>query len=130
MSILRATESPGARAIREAVLRRELAVIEQKTGCRAVKEHRFHPGRRWRFDLAFPSAVVAVELDGGIFSGGRHVRPLGFLRDMEKLNHAALLGWRVFRFTWEHVHDGTFRKTLCAALTKGEHPECGFRAVI
>ena len=29
--------------------------------------------RRWRFDFAWPSHKVAVEIDGGIFIHGRHV---------------------------------------------------------
>jgi hypothetical protein len=64
-----------------------------------VKEHRFHPERRWRFDLAWPEKKVALEIEGGVWTGGRHTRPSGFLGDMEKYNSAALLGWRVFRVT-------------------------------
>ena len=32
-----------------------------------VREHRFHPARRWRFDLFFEKERVAVEVDGGIY---------------------------------------------------------------
>lgn len=38
-----------------------------------------------------------VELEGGVFIRGRHLRPGGFLRDMEKYNLAAQLGIFVFR---------------------------------
>src|SRR5687768_16750315 len=31
------------------------------------------PARRWRFDFAWPELKVAVECDGGTFTGGRHV---------------------------------------------------------
>lgn len=53
--------------------------------------------RRWRFDWAFPAYKVAVEVDGGQWQahGGRHSRDT----DRDKLNHAAMLGWRVFRFS-------------------------------
>src|SRR6187551_2874790 len=30
-----------------------------------VPEHRFHPTRKWRFDYAFPIAMLAVEIEGG-----------------------------------------------------------------
>jgi very-short-patch-repair endonuclease len=59
------------------------------------REYRFHPTRKWRFDYAHLGAKVAVELDGGVFTQGRHVRGAGFLRDREKINAAQLMGWRV-----------------------------------
>lgn len=59
-------------------------------------EVRFHAGRRWRFDFAHEAAKVAIEINGGVWSGGRHVRGAGYLRDREKVNAATALGWRVF----------------------------------
>src|SRR5690606_39740371 len=38
-----------------------------------VREYRFHPERRWRFDFAWPDLRVAAEVEGGIHIGGRHV---------------------------------------------------------
>ncbi len=60
-------------------------------------EHRFHPSRKWRFDYCWPEAKVALEVEGGVWTGGRHTRGSGFVKDMEKYNAAALLGWRVVR---------------------------------
>lgn len=62
-----------------------------------VAEHRFHPTRRWRFDYAWPEHKIALEVEGGVWTGGRHTRGAGFLGDMEKYNEAGRLGWRVFR---------------------------------
>ncbi len=62
-------------------------------------EFRFHDERKWRFDLAWPRERVAVEIEGGAFSRGRHTRGAGFVADLEKYNTAVLLGWRVLRFT-------------------------------
>lgn len=64
-----------------------------------VPELRFAPPRRFRFDRAHELARVAVELDGGVWSGGRHVRPRGYENDCEKMNLAAALGWTTFRVT-------------------------------
>lgn len=61
-------------------------------------QHKFHPTRKWRFDFAWPDLKVACEIDGGIFSRGRHVNPRGFIADCEKSNAATQLGWRLFRF--------------------------------
>ena len=63
-----------------------------------IAEYRFHPTRKWRFDYAWPTKKVAVEIEGGIWIGGAHVRGKHFLSDCEKYNAAGLLGWRVFRF--------------------------------
>ena len=60
----------------------------------------------WRFDFAWPEQRVAVEVEGGTFSGGRHTRPLGFRKDCEKLNEATCRGWRVLRVTTEMVKSG------------------------
>jgi len=81
-----------------------------------VQEHRFDAVRRWRFDLAWPQKLTAAEIDGGVFSGGRHVRGVGFEKDAEKLNAATAQGWRVYRFTGGMVHDGSAVKTLEKAL--------------
>jgi very-short-patch-repair endonuclease len=62
-----------------------------------VPEHRFDKTRKWRFDLAHPVAHVAIELEGGIHSGGRHNRADGFKKDCEKYNSAAADGWILFR---------------------------------
>lgn len=72
-----------------------------------VQEHRFHATRRWRFDIAWPDRMIAVEVDGGVWSGGRHTRGAGFVADCEKCNEATAMGWRVFRFPTPHVSDGT-----------------------
>ena len=64
-----------------------------------VAEYRFDQKRRWRFDFADPLNLVAIEVEGGVWTGGRHTRAKGFLGDVEKYNRAAFLGWRVFRCT-------------------------------
>ena len=75
-----------------------------------VREHRFHPVRKFRFDYAWPDAQVALEVEGGVWTGGRHTRGTGFLRDMEKYNHAAVRGWYVVRCTPDTLcTDGTIQ---------------------
>ncbi len=89
-----------------------------------VTEHPFakHLGRRWRFDFAWPALMLAVEVDGGAWvpGGGRHTRGAGFAADHDKFNRAALLGWRVLRFTARHLEDGSALVDLAEAL--GDQP--------
>ena len=85
-------------------------------GAGMEREHRFHATRKWRFDFAWPAQMWALEVDGGTFSGGRHVRPLAYDRDCTKLNSALLLGWRVLRVTGSHVRDGQAAAWLEQAL--------------
>ena len=75
-----------------------VALCEQ-AGVECRKEYRFHPVRRWRFDYALPAQLIAVEVEGGVWTRGRHVSPRGFLSDMEKYNTATAMGWKVFRVT-------------------------------
>lgn len=64
-----------------------------------IREHKFHPVRRWRFDYAIPAHKIAIEVEGGVWTGGRHTSPKGFLNDMEKYNTATIMGWRLLRTT-------------------------------
>lgn len=68
-----------------------------RTEC--VRELRFHNVRKWRFDYALPEYRIALEVEGGVWTGGRHTSPKGFLNDIEKYNTAAMMGWRVVRTT-------------------------------
>lgn len=70
------------------------------------REFIFHPTRKWRFDFAWPEMLLAGEVEGGVWSGGRHTRGQGFIDDCEKYNEAASLGWTVLRFPAIVITDG------------------------
>lgn len=79
-------------------------------------EYRFAQGRRWRFDHAWVAERVALEIEGGVWTNGRHTRGSGFMRDVIKYNEAAVLGWRVIRCTPSTLADGmaTVRRAIDA----------------
>lgn len=79
-------------------------------------EFKFHPTRRWRFDFCWVLKGVAVEVEGGTWSGGRHTTGAGFEKDCEKYNAAMLMGYRVFRFTGAMIRDGRAINTILEAL--------------
>jgi very-short-patch-repair endonuclease len=76
------------------------------------REYEFCPGRKWRFDFVIfnvpglNGSSLAIEVEGGLHSHGRHLRPKGFQSDIEKYNTAALMGWVVLRFTTQMVMSG------------------------
>lgn len=69
-------------------------------------EYQFHPTRKWAFDFAFPDYMLAVEVEGGIWTGGRHTSAKGYKTDREKYNTAQLFGWTVLSFVDEHIRTG------------------------
>lgn len=74
-------------------------LVQSQLGLECVREFRFHPERKWRFDYAVPERKVALEVEGGVWTGGRHTSSKGFLNDMEKYNTATVMGWKVVRTT-------------------------------
>lgn len=64
-----------------------------------MPEYVFHPTRGWRADYCWVEQKILIEIDGGVHTGGRHVRGEGFIEDQRKLNAATLLGYRVLRYT-------------------------------
>lgn len=63
------------------------------------KEYKFHPSRLWRFDYANPKYKIAIEIEGGLFIQGRHIRGKGYINDMIKYNEAQKLGWKLLRYS-------------------------------
>ena len=78
--------------------------------------HEYSRERDWAFDRAWPAYRVAVELEGGVHVGGRHVRGRGYENDCQKYNAATLAGWRVLRFTSGMLDSGEALETLERAL--------------
>ena len=69
--------------------------------------------RKWRVDLAFATKrsnstrdFLVVECEGGVWSKGRHTRPSGFVKDIEKYNEIAVRGWRLVRVTADMIKSG------------------------
>jgi very-short-patch-repair endonuclease len=76
------------------------------------REYQFHHTRKWRFDFAWPLKMVAVEVEGGVWSNGRHTRGKGFIEDCIKYNEATVLGWKVLRVTTDMVKNGEAMKYI------------------
>jgi very-short-patch-repair endonuclease len=105
----------------EADLAKQLRLLFALT---AVMEHKFHPTRKWRFDLAFPDQKVGIEIEGGLWANGRHNRGAGYIADMEKYREAVKLGWRVLRYPPQMVKDWTAAEEI-ATLVLGREVRIG-----
>ena len=71
-----------------------------------LREYRFAPPRRWRCDFVWVQEKLIVEVEGGVYTNGRHITPKGFTNDCEKYNEAQLIGFCLLRVTTEHVKSG------------------------
>jgi very-short-patch-repair endonuclease len=61
-------------------------------------EFRFHPTRKFRFDYVIEEVKIGIEIEGGVFIGGRHTSGVGYKNDCEKYNLAQLQGYVVLRY--------------------------------
>jgi len=73
-------------------------------GVHHVLEYQFLKDRRFRFDLAIPEIQLAIEFEGGIFSGGRHTQGVGYSNDCKKYNLAVRHGWTLLRYSSADVY--------------------------
>lgn len=66
---------------------------------KAVEEIEFHPDRKFRFDWALPSLMIAIEYEGLFSKKSGHTTVDGYTKDCEKYNLAQINGWKVLRYT-------------------------------
>jgi len=79
-------------------------------------EHVFHQTRRWRLDYFWRGnrggLAIGIEIEGGVYTRGRHTRGRGFEEDLVKYNEATMRGIRVLRFSSGQVLRGEAREFL------------------
>lgn len=88
------------------------------------REVKFHPDRKWRADYWWYAGsqhpfqkATALEIEGGVWTRGRHTRGKGFVADMEKYNTMTAMGIRLIRLTPQQLGNGeleTWLKKLAA----------------
>ncbi len=92
------------------------------------REYRFHPVRKWRVDMCYPGHSIAIEVEGGTWSGGRHTRGAGFEKDCEKYNELSLAGYSLYRFTSTMIKSGlaieTIERAFGRSIERVEAHEC------
>lgn len=76
-----------------------LLEFTQQRGLRLYEEYYFHPTRKWRFDHCIEELKIAIEYNGIMSKKSRHTTISGYSGDMNKLNAAQALEWRVIQLT-------------------------------
>lgn len=87
-------------------------------GIQVEPEFVFASPRKWRSDWRVQGTSILIEFEGGLFAKGKqgHSSVTGILRDIEKYNTAALLGYTVIRIAPNHVTSGQALKWVETAI--------------
>ena len=80
------------------------------------REYPAIPGRRFRWDFAWPTFRLLLEVQGGTWVNGGHSRGAGVARDCEKHNLATLHGWRTLNVTTDQFRQGKALEWIKLAL--------------
>ena len=84
-------------------------------------------GRKWRMDYAWPTkdngyltgGGVFLEIQGGLFMTGRHNQGAAMLKEYEKLNTAAIRGYRCIMCSPRQFSSGEALTWVAMALKGG-----------
>jgi very-short-patch-repair endonuclease len=79
----------------------------------------------WRFDFAWVDLRLAVEVEGGSFTQGRHNRPVGFEQDTIKYGEAMALGWTVYRCSTGLIKSGKAIEQIIRIYKLKQSHMCG-----
>ncbi len=81
-------------------------VLDDK-GIKYVTEYQFAKTRKFRFDIAIPELMTAIEYEGLVSTGkkGGHQTKTHYTNNCTKYNLAANKGWKVLRYTFKNYKD-------------------------
>jgi len=72
--------------------------------------------KRFRLDFAHEETRVGIEIQGGIYTRGRHVTGAGYERDAFKYNLAYAGGWVIFLMTPEMIRNPRWYALIAATI--------------
>lgn len=81
------------------VLEREFSDIEAWEKDYQERHAKSKRSKRYRLDFAHSFSRTGIEIQGGVYSRGRHVTGSGYERDCKKYNLAYTSGWTIFLLT-------------------------------
>jgi len=86
-----------------------------------VRQYKPFPDRRNTVDFWIETWNIVIEVEGGIYTRGRHVQPQGFIDDMEKYNRLAVEGVILIRVAEQHIDNGMLDEWIKKAIKKREN---------
>lgn len=94
----------------KAALQRErvLKTLKEAGLPEPIEEFKFaagtlYDGRQWLSDYAYPDRLLLIEIEGGVYSQGRHTRGTGYANDCEKYSACNTLGYTLLRFITQDI---------------------------
>jgi len=119
-----------------------MAAVLDELGIYYQRQYSYSDKRRFKADFAvwmpkypqsFEVPCVLIEIVGGVYpfkrtrkdgtevlKAGAHGTVKGIIADIERLNEASILGWRMLRFTPQQVESGDAKAWLERLLTPAE----------
>lgn len=79
-------------------------------------EHAYARERDWRCDFVWPEQRIVLEVEGGVWTQGRHTRGDGFAKDLEKYNALTGAGWTLYRVSQREINSGEALSMIEKAL--------------
>lgn len=77
--------------------------------------------KRYRLDFAHPASRTGIEIQGGVYSRGRHVTGSGYERDCKKYNLANIGGWTIFLLTSTMAKDVAWSSLIASHIVAQSH---------
>jgi very-short-patch-repair endonuclease len=72
--------------------------------------------KRYRADFVHLPSKTIIEIQGGVYSRGRHVTGSGYERDCRKYNLAQSCGWKVFLLSAKMAKETFWIEKIAACL--------------
>ena len=96
------------------VLEREFSDIDAWEKDYQERHSKSKRSKRYRLDFAHLSSKTGVEIQGGVYSRGRHVTGSGYERDCRKYNLAYTSHWTIFLLTSTMAKDSEWLAMIAA----------------
>ena len=76
--------------------------------------------KRYRLDFAHPNSCTGIEIQGGVYTRGRHVTGSGYERDCRKYNLAYTSKWTIFLLTSQMAKDAAWLSIIAAHIASAQ----------
>ena len=86
-------------------------------GLAYVREYYFNKAKKygepdWHSDFYLPELNLIIEVEGGIWNNGGHVRPIGYLGDIDKYNAITMADIKLLRIDTDRLNSYYFKQLI------------------